>query len=676
MRDQWCYIVGGRMHGPVSVEELKALLASGELSPTTLVWPEGSDESMPAKSVPELKTAPAARPKPPDITPDVARKVAAGNALLAKQQPSAADVPRGPLPRPLSDPLRVFRRVLGILMLLQLTLPLLYVGLVWHAKGGGIAPLTDGTFWRGITDAAAFQMLVIPILIGLPLTFAFWRALPGRKVNAFYLRSFRHDRESWRLRDVAQQALGRRFRLSGIRDPRRRWPPVVRYLNSFLFALHYNTPKFMNLEAGDDWKARLWRSLGDARCVLIDLSDQTTYVAEEIQLCYHTLGLKRILFVGDTSCTAAEWRNTVGQLLWLNDDASEVRVVVWENTREGRRRFAEEVESFAAALPPGVAGLKAETLPLAYTSEVPMAPTSIWDRHSWFEVVLGLLLASVLITVYQTLYPLARAGGGVGQLLWFLPLLALGLLELFTLCRYVLECGSNRERVLTVTTFGAALLWFGLNCYSLFLNVQTIRSAADRMMSANNLKEIHFAMDKYESSTGSMPAQAIHGRDGRPLLSWRVAILPQLDEWDLYRQFKLDEPWDSPHNIQLLDRMPKVFAVPDAPPGATETPYQVPTGTGTLFPPRVKPRRDRIPDGTSQTILCAEAAQAVPWTKPEDLACDPSRPLPQFGGLFRGGFNVLFADGSIRFLPDDIKEETLRALITPSGAEVVRDDDF
>src|SRR5262249_27759086 len=110
--------------------------------------------------------------------------------------------------------------------------------------------------------------------------------------------------------------------------------------------------------------------------------------------------------------------------------------------------------------------------------------------------------------------------------------------------------------------------------------------------------------------------------------------------------------------------------------GTSETPYQVPSGRATMFPPHYRGRQSAISDGSSRTILCAEAAQSVPWTKPVDLECDPSRPLPKFGGMFRGGFNVVFADGSPRFLSEGSKEETLRALITPNGGEVLIDDDF
>jgi hypothetical protein len=172
-----------------------------------------------------------------------------------------------------------------------------------------------------------------------------------------------------------------------------------------------------------------------------------------------------------------------------------------------------------------------------------------------------------------------------------------------------------------------------------------------------------------------MPAAAIYGRDGRPLLSWRVAILPQIEEHWLFKQFKLDEPWDSEHNKKLLERMPKVYApVGGNPKEPYSTFYRVFTGPNTPFPGR---EPSRFPasflDGTSQTILIVEAAEAVPWTKPDELVFDPSKPMwPLLGGVFAEGAHVALADGSTRFLDRKrLTEKTLHAAITPAGNEVL-----
>jgi RNA polymerase sigma factor (sigma-70 family) len=163
------------------------------------------------------------------------------------------------------------------------------------------------------------------------------------------------------------------------------------------------------------------------------------------------------------------------------------------------------------------------------------------------------------------------------------------------------------------------------------------------------------------------------GQGGRALLSWRVTLLPYLGEDNLYKQFKLDEPWDGPHNKKLLDRMPKVYA----PPGVkTREPYttfyQIFVGAHAPFQKHQLARIPAsFPDGTSNTILIAEAGNAVPWTKPEDLHFALDEPLPELGGLYPGIINVAFADGSATALLAQADADMLRALITPNGGEVV-----
>jgi prepilin-type processing-associated H-X9-DG protein len=181
-------------------------------------------------------------------------------------------------------------------------------------------------------------------------------------------------------------------------------------------------------------------------------------------------------------------------------------------------------------------------------------------------------------------------------------------------------------------------------------------------------------MHNYESSQGAFPGPAITAKDGKPLLSWRVAILPYIEP-ELYNKFKLDEPWDSPHNKALIKEMPQVFACPSRPgvePGTTT--YRAFAGKGALFEKDSGTRIANITDGTSNTIMVVEAVEAVPWTKPDsDLPFDPAaRPsLHGAGSSHPGGFNTAFADGSVRFIKNSINVQTFRALITRAGGEVV-----
>ena len=177
-------------------------------------------------------------------------------------------------------------------------------------------------------------------------------------------------------------------------------------------------------------------------------------------------------------------------------------------------------------------------------------------------------------------------------------------------------------------------------------------------------------MHNYEGTHGRLPPAVVYGENGRPLLSWRVLLLPFIEEGELFRQFKLDEPWDSPHNIRLLPKMPRTYFPFDgsSPPEPNTTFYQVFVGKGTAFEGREGLKlKDDFPNGTSITFLIVEAGSAVPWTKPEDIAYDERMPLPKLGGLFKGSFRAALVDGSVRYVLDETKESTLRTVIVRNG---------
>lgn len=200
--------------------------------------------------------------------------------------------------------------------------------------------------------------------------------------------------------------------------------------------------------------------------------------------------------------------------------------------------------------------------------------------------------------------------------------------------------------------------------------VQKTRVAAKRTIGQNNLKQIGLAMHNYHDTYRHFPPQALADKNGKPLLSWRVAILPFIEQDNLYRQFKLDEPWDSEHNKKLLEQMPKIYA-PVNVKGAekSKTYYQGFAGKGSFFEPGEKISFVDIPDGTSNTIMIVEAGDPVPWTKPEDLPFDPDKPLPKLGAEFSDIFNAAFCDGSVHAIHKNIDDKTLRALITRNGGE-------
>jgi hypothetical protein len=210
---------------------------------------------------------------------------------------------------------------------------------------------------------------------------------------------------------------------------------------------------------------------------------------------------------------------------------------------------------------------------------------------------------------------------------------------------------------------------------------------ANQMESANKLKQMALALMILEEQNGGLPPGAITDpKTGRPLLSWRVAVLPMIREGGLHARFKLDEPWDSPHNLELLEHMPQLFALPGTTPAKPYlTYYRGFTGPGTAFEAfpaaahgpygaAIGPKLVQFLDGTTNTLLLVEAAEPVEWTRPEELAYEPNHPLPKLGGHFPNGYHAALADGSVLFVSDAVSEDTLRNAITRNDGKALGQD--
>lgn len=206
--------------------------------------------------------------------------------------------------------------------------------------------------------------------------------------------------------------------------------------------------------------------------------------------------------------------------------------------------------------------------------------------------------------------------------------------------------------------------------------VQKARNAAARMQSTNNLKQIGLAMHNYHDTHGSFPPAAICDKKGKKLLSWRVAILPFIEQDNLYKQFKLDEPWDSEHNKPLGEVAVKAFVDPRADTSkATHTHYKVFVGGGAAFDPILGKKFAQITDGLSNTVLVVAAGEAVPWTKPDDFEFDPKKALPDLSKPF-GDLLMLMGDGSVRAVrPDQVKDfdSLMKLLIQADDGMVIPD---
>jgi hypothetical protein len=196
------------------------------------------------------------------------------------------------------------------------------------------------------------------------------------------------------------------------------------------------------------------------------------------------------------------------------------------------------------------------------------------------------------------------------------------------------------------------------------------RKAADRSQSANNLKQIALAFHQFESVHKKFPHPTKSPDPSHKYpVSWRVMILPFMEQKVLYSMYRFDEPWDGPNNSKLLTVRPIQYVHPEAPAGSTNTPYLAITGEEAMFQPSKDTLPSDVRDGLARTLMVVESKSTVPWTKPDDLAYASDKPLPAVGGFSEEGFHAAFGDGSVRFISKTIAESVLRAWLTARGGE-------
>jgi hypothetical protein len=201
------------------------------------------------------------------------------------------------------------------------------------------------------------------------------------------------------------------------------------------------------------------------------------------------------------------------------------------------------------------------------------------------------------------------------------------------------------------------------------------KAALNEKTSKGNLRQIGVSVHAYLNANGRFPDD-ITDKTGKPLLSWRVAILPHIGYPKLYRQFKLDEPWNSPHNRKLLAKMPAVFRSPRVKvKGKANTVYQGFTGPNAVFGRGAPATIATITDGTSNTILAVESSDAVPWTRPGGIPFDRNKAVPDFGKAYGKKPLAVMMDASARVLDlNKIQPLTLKNAIDPQDGNVLGQD--
>lgn len=210
------------------------------------------------------------------------------------------------------------------------------------------------------------------------------------------------------------------------------------------------------------------------------------------------------------------------------------------------------------------------------------------------------------------------------------------------------------------------------------------RKRAADIVTVNSLRHIALGLHNFHDSYGFFPPQALANDKGERLLSWRVLILPYIEQVELYQQFHLDEPWDSEHNKTLISKMPDVYRMNEADdrnpkPGTTR--FVGPLTADSVFGRKGAGVTIRdIKDGTSNTLMVATVAaeKAVVWTQPVDVEVDARNPIESIIGQVDRAtkFPVAFCDGSVRTLSNAIDPATLNALLSIAGKEIIKADDL
>jgi hypothetical protein len=326
-------------------------------------------------------------------------------------------------------------------------------------------------------------------------------------------------------------------------------------------------------------------------------------------------------------------------------------------------------------------------------------------KASWLVPLLGLGATIAINGVARTS---GTVGLGAAGFVIFAGSIVVGfLLAIWSLCyagKYQRVLGHSLGGL--VTTVALTLL-----VAAGFYAISVVRTAAETAASLDHLRELAIGMHRHHDTRGAFPSHASYARDerstarpaernGKPLLSWRVHLLPFIDQAALWKRFTHDEPWDSPHNRQLISSMPSVYTSPGRDLGEGQTCYLVPMSNdqrfATAFPSGLTPGNiggteagvpkltsgctmGSITDGTSNTIMIVEVPpeKAVIWTKPDDWEVDPSDPKKGLFGARTGFLLAATADAEVHRIPDTVSAETLkRALGRSDGASFNRQEIF
>jgi len=344
------------------------------------------------------------------------------------------------LPRPLLDPLFWGRGLIRRRWFFRFCIGLFLLSMILISFQGFSKDEDDS--WVTLFIASIFGAVMLAIGL-VPLWVLLVYLLPKKPADALFLRAFRKDADNWPLRKSVIAGLGPTFRPSGIRSPQRRWPAFMRGAWYLLFLIRYCSPRYMSLEAGDDWKARLWRSMSDARCSVLDFTDLTPYLLGELALAHCSMGRERLLLVADEKRIDPNWRANLVTVLGEYDAKSWSKVLLWSSETAKEIAFRTAVAEWAETIPPGTAGMRSASLPLLRgVSPVP-EHAQLGGTSAWLQGGLGAAFTLIVPLVYARLRP--PQFQWVDSFWLLLTIISSALFFYYLVC-YLVDCGSWRRR--------------------------------------------------------------------------------------------------------------------------------------------------------------------------------------------------------------------------------------
>jgi prepilin-type processing-associated H-X9-DG protein len=218
----------------------------------------------------------------------------------------------------------------------------------------------------------------------------------------------------------------------------------------------------------------------------------------------------------------------------------------------------------------------------------------------------------------------------------------------------------NHAKTLTRGIVYVFLLNFFVIIPLLLPAISPAREAPRGALCTKNLNQIGFALRNYHDAKGHFPPLNVNDKDGNPLLSWRIEILPFMDYGNLYNSLRKDEPWNSPHNAKLLSRVLPEYKCPSDIHDRYNfsTSYVAVIGPGTAWHEDGPIKLSDLPDGGSRTVMAVEAVNSgVHWAEPRDLTVEEAlehmktRQGLRISTAHSNKISVLFADGRVCWLP-------------------------